>query len=47
MRTIIEMPTFQEDAKKIWSEKERGAWLATNPEAGTVIPKSGGCHKIR
>jgi hypothetical protein len=23
------------------------AWLATNPEAGKVIPKSGGCHKIR
>jgi hypothetical protein len=50
MHTIIETPTFQEDAKKIWSEEERGAfcaWLATNPEAGQVIPKSGGCRKIR
>ena len=50
MHTIIETPTFQEDAKKIWSEEERGAfcaWLATNPEAGKVIPKSGGCRKIR
>jgi len=50
MHTIIETPTFQEDAKKIWSEEERGAfcaWLATNPEVGKVIPKSGGCRKIR
>ena len=50
MHTIIETPTFQEDAKKIWSEEERGAfcaWIATNPEAGNVIPKSGGCRKIR
>jgi hypothetical protein len=27
MHTIIETPTFQEDAKKIWSEEERGAFL--------------------
>lgn len=50
MYTIIETPTFQEDAQDIWSEQERGAfcaWLAGNPEAGKVIPGSGGCRKVR
>ncbi len=50
MYTIIETPTFQEDARRIWSEQERGAfcaWLAANPEAGDVIPGSGGCRKVR
>lgn len=50
MHTIIETVTFQEDARKIWSEEERGAfcaWLAVNPEAGEVISGSGGCRKVR
>ncbi len=50
MYTIIETPTFQEDARKLWFEEERGAfcsWLAANPEAGDVIPGSGGCRKVR
>jgi mRNA-degrading endonuclease RelE of RelBE toxin-antitoxin system len=50
MYTIIETPTFQEDADDIWTEEERGAfcaWLATNPESGRVIPGSGGCRKVR
>jgi len=50
MYTIIETPTFKEDAVKLWSEEERGAfcaWLAANPEAGDVIPGSGGCRKVR
>ncbi|NOQ13418.1 MAG: transcriptional regulator [Methyloprofundus sp.] len=50
MYTIIETPTFQEDAKKIWSEEERGAfcaWVAANPNIGDVIPSSGGCRKVR
>jgi hypothetical protein len=43
-------PTFQDHARKIWSEQERGAfcaWIAVNPEAGDVIPGSGGCRKVR
>ena len=31
MYTVIETPTFLEDARRIWSEQERGAfcaWLA-------------------
>jgi len=50
MYTIIETPTFQEDARKLWSEEERGAfcaWIAANPTIGDVIPGSGGCRKIR
>lgn len=50
MYTIVETPTFVADAKDLWSEEERGAfcgWLATNPEAGEVIPGSGGCRKVR
>ncbi|WP_347332118.1 transcriptional regulator [Marinimicrobium locisalis] len=50
MYTVIETPTFTEDAKKLWSEEDRGAfcaWLAANPEAGDVIPGSGGCRKVR
>ena len=50
MYTVIETPTFTEDAKELWSEQDRGAfcaWLAANPEVGDVIPGSGGCRKVR
>lgn len=50
MYTVIETPTFREDAEKIWSEEDRGAfcaWIASNPESGEVVSGSGGCRKIR
>lgn len=50
MYTVVETPTFAEDAQRLWSEEERGAfcaWLAANPEAGEVIAGSGGCRKVR
>src|SRR5690554_2019063 len=50
MLTIIETPTFEADARKIWTEEERGAffaWLAANFEVGDPIPGSGGCGKVR
>ncbi len=50
MYTIIEPPTFTADANTLWSEDERGefcTFLAATPEAGAVIPRSGGCRKIR
>lgn len=50
MYTVVETPTFTEEAAGLWSEEERGAfcaWIAANPEAGAVIPGSGGCRKIR
>jgi hypothetical protein len=50
MFTIIETPTFEADARKIWTEEERSAffaWLAASPEIGDPIPGSGGCRKVR
>ena len=50
MHTIVETPLFSAESRKIWTEDERGefcAWLAVNPEAGDVIPGSGGCRKLR
>ena len=50
MYTIAETPSFVEDAKKLWTEEERAAfcvWIANNPDAGDVIPNSGGCSKVR
>jgi hypothetical protein len=50
MYTVVETPSFVADADEIWSAEERGefcAWLAANPEAGDVIPGSGGCRKAR
>jgi len=50
MYTCAETPTFAADANKLWTEEERlefFVWLASNPEAGDVIPKSGGCRKVR
>ena len=50
MYTLIETLTFAADADKLWSEEERlefFEWLANNPDAGDVIPGSGGCRKVR
>jgi hypothetical protein len=48
--SVIETEIFTTDAKAIWSEDEREAfidWIAENPLAGEVIPGSGGCRKVR
>lgn len=50
MYTIVETPTFQKQADKIWSEDERLEfiqWLALNPEAGDVISGAEGARKVR
>jgi hypothetical protein len=50
MLTIYETPTFIAEAAKIWSTEERlefFAWIAREPEAGVVVPGSGGCRKLR
>ncbi len=50
MRTIIETPTFQKQAAKIWTDDERLAfidWIAANPLAGEVIPNADGARKVR
>lgn len=50
MRTVIETPTFQKQADKLWSERERLEfidWIAANPLAGEVIPGAEGARKVR
>ncbi|CAH0447814.1 type II toxin-antitoxin system RelE/ParE family toxin [Ralstonia syzygii] len=50
MLTIVETPLFKNLVSDYWAEDERGefcSWLANNPEAGDVIPGSGGCRKVR
>ncbi|WP_286911964.1 MULTISPECIES: transcriptional regulator [unclassified Pseudomonas] len=50
MRTVIETPTFQKAAAKLWSDEERVAfidWIAVNPCAGDVIPGADGARKVR
>jgi hypothetical protein len=50
MLTVSETPLFQKYAEDIWNEDDRLqfiSWLALNPEAGQVIPGSGGCRKVR
>lgn len=50
MRTVAETPIFQRYAADVWSDAERNefiSWIAKNPDAGDVIPGSGGCRKVR
>jgi hypothetical protein len=50
VRTVAETPIFQKYASDVWSDTERIEfinWIANNPEAGNVIPGSGGCRKVR
>ena len=49
MLTLIESP-FTKLWSDHWSNEDHAeftAFLAANPEAGDVIPGSGGCRKIR
>lgn len=50
MRTVAETAVFQRYAAEVWSEAERTAFInfiAASPEAGSLIPGSGGCRKVR
>ena len=50
MRTVIETPTFQKQAARLWSDEERLAfidWIAVNPLVGDVIPGADGARKVR
>ncbi len=50
MLTIIESPIFAKLWPDYWQEEERAefaAFLAADPDAGDIIPGSGGCRKIR
>jgi mRNA-degrading endonuclease RelE of RelBE toxin-antitoxin system len=48
--TIVELTPFLRAAAKVWSEDERAEfvdYMAANPEAGDVIPETGGLRKVR
>lgn len=50
MFTVIETPTFVRLANDYWAEDDRTdfiSFIAANPEAGDVIPGSGGLRKVR
>lgn len=50
MLTVAETPTFTRQAEKLFSDDEKEeliAFLAANPEAGDVIPGTGGVRKVR
>lgn len=50
MYTIVETPTFVRCAAEVWDDDELTAfklWLAVNPQAGDVIPGTGGLRKLR
>ena len=50
MLTVIETPIFLRYAAKVWDDAEREAfiaWLAEHPDAGDVIPATGGLRKVR
>ena len=48
--TVVETARFLKDAKPLMSDSEREdlvASVAANPEAGEIIPETGGVRKIR
>jgi len=50
MLTVVESPIFQRLWPRYWDEDERGefaAFIASDPEAGSVIRGSGGVRKVR
>jgi len=50
MYTVVETLLFQKQWPLYWSEDERGefaAYIAEYPDAGDVVPESGGIRKVR
>jgi len=50
VRTVAETLVFERYAAEIWTDAEKHDfvnWIAANPDAGDVIPGSGGCRKVR
>lgn len=50
MLTVVETRLFERQWPLYWSEEERGefaSFIAVNPEAGDVVPHSGGIRKVR
>jgi len=50
MLTVVETLLFQKHWPLYWSEEQRGefaAYIAEYPDAGDVVPESGGIRKVR
>ena len=50
MLTVVETLLFQKQWPLYWSEEQRGefaAYIAEYPDAGDVVPESGGIRKVR
>ncbi|WP_017926834.1 hypothetical protein [Thioalkalivibrio sp. HL-Eb18] len=50
MLTVVETEFFSRLVSDYWNESDReafAAYLACNPDAGDVVPRSGGLRKIR
>ena len=50
MLTVVETALFQSLWPDYWSEDEIGefaSWIAHSPDAGDVVPGSGGVRKVR
>ena len=50
MLTVVETMLFQKQWPLYWTEEERGAfaaYIAEFPDAGDVVPQSGGIRKVR
>ena len=50
MLTVVETLLFQKQWPMYWMEEERGAfaaYIAERPNAGDVVPESGGIRKVR
>ena len=48
--TVVETPVFLRDAAAALTERERSelvSYLAANPEAGEIMPETGGARKLR
>jgi mRNA-degrading endonuclease RelE of RelBE toxin-antitoxin system len=47
---VVEVPPFADRAGRVWTDDEREQFtdfIARNPEAGNVIPGTGGLRKVR
>ena len=50
MLTVVETLLFQKQWPLYWTEEERGefaAYIAESPDAGAVVPESGGIRQVR
>jgi hypothetical protein len=48
--TVVELTSFLRAAAKVWTEEEQAEFVdfvAANPEAGDLIPETGGLRKVR